>query len=253
MKNRSVQRSLFEIPDQAGLVALPVRLVIGWTYFSAFWRRVALENKLDPDVPGYIGEKFNHFLPNALGIKPIIGYLVTHPEPLKWSMITFTIVEAVVGLCLMLGLCTRLMSLGVLALALGILLGSGWLGTTCLDEWQIGIVGVAGGFMLFLAGGGKYSIDRLVASRDLRIVKSPWFTWGTSGPVRVRTQFVLAGTAVAIALTLFTNQYFHGGVYGPLHNKSIAPRIEISEASLTGGALRFTVYRTEGQTYTALS
>ncbi|MGH3726142.1 MAG: TQO small subunit DoxD [Mycobacterium sp.] len=245
MKNY-VKRNLFEIPDQAGLVALPVRLVIGWAYFSAFWRRVALENKLNPDMPGYIGEKFNHFLPNALGIKPVIGYLVTHPDLLRWSMITFTIVEAVVGLCLILGLFTRLMSLGVLALALGILLGSGWLGTTCLDEWQIGILGVAGGFTLFLTGGGTYSMDRLLASRDLWFVKSWWFAWLASGSVPISTRFVLAGTAVVITLTLFTNQYFHGGVYGPLHNKSVSPSIEVSEASLADGVLRFTVYRTEG-------
>jgi thiosulfate dehydrogenase [quinone] large subunit len=46
--------------------AVLLRLVIGWTYFSAFWRRLILENKLDPETAGYIGEKFNHFLPNAL-------------------------------------------------------------------------------------------------------------------------------------------------------------------------------------------
>ncbi|WP_369127108.1 TQO small subunit DoxD [Mycolicibacter arupensis] len=28
------------------------------------------------------------------------------------------------------------------------------MGTTCLDEWQIGILGVAGGLLLFLSGGG---------------------------------------------------------------------------------------------------
>ena len=48
--------------NPAGLFTLALRLVVGWTYFSAFWRRVALENKLDPEVAGYIGEKFNHFL-----------------------------------------------------------------------------------------------------------------------------------------------------------------------------------------------
>ena len=47
----------------AGLFTLALRLVVGWTYFSAFWRRLVLENKLMPDTAGYIGEKFNHFLP----------------------------------------------------------------------------------------------------------------------------------------------------------------------------------------------
>ncbi|HCY82607.1 MAG TPA: quinol oxidase, partial [Xanthomarina gelatinilytica] len=31
------------IKNDSGLLALALRLVVGWTYFSAFWRRVALE------------------------------------------------------------------------------------------------------------------------------------------------------------------------------------------------------------------
>lgn len=145
----------YQLPLQVannGLFSLSMRWVIGWTYFSAFWRRVVLENKLDPNISGYVGEKFNHFLPNALGIKPFIEYLVMHPHDLQLAMIMFTMVEAIVGLFMILGLFTRLMSVGVFGLAFGILLGSGWLGTTCLDEWQIGILGLAGGFTLFLTG-----------------------------------------------------------------------------------------------------
>jgi thiosulfate dehydrogenase [quinone] large subunit len=35
---------------------------------------LVLENKLDPEQAGYIGEKFNHFLPNASGIKLLIEF-----------------------------------------------------------------------------------------------------------------------------------------------------------------------------------
>ena len=66
----------------AGLFTLSLRLVVGWTYFSAFWRRLVLENKLIPDSAGYIGEKFNHFLPNSIGIHPVIEYLVSTPDML---------------------------------------------------------------------------------------------------------------------------------------------------------------------------
>src|SRR5690554_27091 len=129
--------------NHAGLFALSLRMVVGWTYFSAFWRRLILANKLDPEIPGYIGEKFNHFLPNALGIKPMIEYMVLNPDVLWISMVIFTIVEAIVGLFIIFGLFTRLMSAGVFGLAMGILLGAGWIGTTCLDEWQIGVLGLA--------------------------------------------------------------------------------------------------------------
>lgn len=234
--------------DLAGLYTLSLRMVIGWTYFSAFWRRLILENKLIPDEQGYIGEKFNHFLPNALGIKPIIEYLVTHPDALQRSMMVFTIIEAIVGLLIILGLFTRLMSIGIFSLALGILLGSGWLGTTCLDEWQIGVLGVAGGFVLFLTGSGSYSFDNYFIKKNKRFTQSKWFQWVGSGilPITQPKVFVLIGSLLIFGLTLYTNQYFHGGLWGTLHNKSVKPKIEISNISHDNSDLKFEVYRTEG-------
>mgnify|MGYP000906740103 CR=1 FL=1 len=222
-----------------GTITLALRLVIGWTYFSAFWRRLVLENKLDSDAAGYIGEKFNHFLPNALGIKPVIEYLVSNPDELWWAMAVFTIIEAIVGLFIMLGLFTRLMSLGVIFLAMGILLGSGWLGTTCLDEWQIGVLGLAGGFTVLLSGGGRFSLDYLLAKH-----------YRTGNTFRIKDSRLYKvsaiGALVILFITLFTNQYFHGGVWGNLHNKSVKPKVEISKAEMKNGQLSFTVFRVEG-------
>jgi uncharacterized membrane protein YphA (DoxX/SURF4 family) len=232
----------------AGLFTLSLRLVIGWTYFSAFWRRLILENKLIPDEVGYIGEKFNHFLPNALGIKPIIEHLVTHPEELHIAMVVFTIIEAVVGLFIIFGLFTRAMSLGVFGLALGILLGSGWLGTTCLDEWQIGVLGIAGGFTLFLTGSDAYSLDKYFINKNYRFTATKWFSWLGSGNLQILNPkpLVLVLSLIIFGLTLFTNQYFHGGVWGKLHNKSVKPKIEISNIRMTDSELTFEIYRTEG-------
>ncbi|MGX9986773.1 TQO small subunit DoxD [Soonwooa purpurea] len=219
---------------------LALRLVIGWTYFSAFWRRLILENKLDPEVPGYIGEKFNHFLPNALFIKPLIEYLVSNPEILLTKMWIFTIVEGIVGLLLMLGYKTRLNSLVVMSLALGILLGSGWIGTTCLDEWQIGVLGIAGGFTLFQLGGGKFSIDGL--SKNFILNEE---TWNEKLNLKFYTAF-LAISFLIFGLTLYTNQVFHGGVYGKLHNKSVKPKLEITNLKQIGNKVSFEVMRIEG-------
>lgn len=232
----------------AGLFTLSLRWVIGWTYFSAFWRRLILDNKLIPEEAGYIGEKFNHFLPNALGIKPIIEYLVSNPDALQISMVVFTIVEAIVGLFLILGLFTRLMSIGVFFLALGILLGSGWLGTTCLDEWQIGVLGVASGFVLFLTGSGAYSLDKYLMNKPYRFTRKKWFVYLGSGnlPIKNLAPKVLAISLFISALTLFTNQYFHGGVFGTLHNKSVKPKVEISNIRQNGSQLYFQLFRVEG-------
>lgn len=239
----------FENPaTSAGIYTLALRWVIGWTYFSAFWRRLILENKLIPDEAGYIGEKFNHFLPNALGIKPIIEYLVSNPDALLYSMISFTIIEAIVGLCIILGLFTRLMSIGVMMLATGILLGSGWLGTTCLDEWQIGVLGIAGGFTIFLTGSGKYSLDKYLINRNFKFSDKKWFSFLASGilPIKNLNRTVLVISIGIIGLTLYTNQYFHGGVYGKLHNKSVKPKVEISNIYIENSKLNFQLFRVEG-------
>lgn len=232
----------------AGFFTLGLRLVVGWTYFSAFWRRLILENKLIETEAGYIGVKFNHFLPNALGIKPIIEYLVTHPEALWWAMVVFTLVEAVVGLFIMLGLFTRLMAVGVFSLAMGILLGSGWIGTTCLDEWQIGVLGVSTGFMLFLTGGGIGSLDYYFSKKGLAFTTKKWFGFLGSGalPIKNLRPIVFVGSFAVLGLTLYTNQVFHGGVFGTLHNKSVRPKLELTDVSLNNKELKFQVYRVEG-------
>ncbi len=243
MKNISIK-------NDSGLLALAVRLVIGWTYFSAFWRRTILDNKLDPELTGYIGEKFNHFLPNALGIKPIIQYLVENPDMLWLNMVIFTIVEGIVGLFIMFGLFTRIMSIGVFSLAMGILLGSGWIGTTCLDEWQIGVLGIATGFLLFLTGSGKYSLDNYMMKNNFAITKKKWFAWIGSGifPIKdsIFPKVVLIGSLFIFGITLMTNQVFHGGLWGTLHNKSVKPKLEISEGKIDNITLSFDVFRTEG-------
>lgn len=238
------------IKSDSGLLALALRLVVGWTYFSAFWRRVALENKLDPEGAGYIGEKFNAFLPNALGIKPIIQYLVENPDMLWINMVVFTIVEGIVGLFIMFGLFTRIMGIGVFGLAMGILLGSGWIGTTCLDEWQIGILGIATGFVLFLTGSGKYSLDNYLINNNFSITKKKWFAWLGSGIIPIKESIfpkvVLIGSLFILGMTLLTNQVFHGGVWGTLHNKSVKPKLEITEGKIENSTLSFDIFRTEG-------
>ncbi len=225
-----------------GNAVLALRLVIGWTYFSAFWRRLILENKLNPEAAGYIGEKFNHFLPNALFIKPLIQYLVENPEALFWNMWIFTLVEGIVGLLLILGYKTRLMSIAVFFLAMGILLGSGWIGTTCLDEWQIGVLGLAGGFTLFQAGSGKISLDYFFHKNQYIQHENEWniISYKKFSPYFLGFSFFI------LFVTLFTNQVFHGGVYGTLHNKSVKPQVEISNLTQQQNKVSFDVMRIEG-------
>jgi len=135
-------------------------------------------------------------------------------------------------------------------LALGILLGSGWLGTTCVDEWQIGVLGLAAGFTLMLTGGGRFTIDNRLLTNHRKITGKKWFPWLASGELPLaenRLQLVSLIGAVAIsALTLLTNQHFHGGVWGKLHNLSVRPHVAIGSAAINNQTLSFTVFRDEG-------
>jgi thiosulfate dehydrogenase [quinone] large subunit len=133
-------------------------------------------------------------------------------------------------------------------LAFGILLGAGWLGTTCVDEWQIGLLGIWGGLALAYGGGGWYSIDRILASRwgEGRGVLG----WGRRVAIPMSPPALRRSVAVVslagFGLTLLTNQVFHGGVWGTLHNKSVKPIVEVSEARVAGDALTVRLYRVEG-------
>ncbi|MEW4571371.1 TQO small subunit DoxD [Tautonia sp. JC769] len=243
-----LERPLADLRIWGGTLLTPLRLIVGWTYFSAFWRRLVLENKLLPGEPGYIGEKFNHFLPNALGIGPIIEFFVSHPELLWWKLVAFTIVEGVVGLALMAGLLTRAMGVATSLLALGILLGAGWLGTTCLDEWQIGVLGIGGGLAFAYAGGGRYSADYLLARR-FGAGKPGLLSWARGvapSEAPIMGKLVIVSSVAAFGLTLLTNQVFHNGVWGDLHNKSVRPVVELSEAEVRGDELKVRLYRVEG-------
>lgn len=213
----------------------PLRLVVGWMFFSAFHRRVILEpDKLSPDVAGYVGEKFNQFMPGAIwGVGDLIGALLDRPSALLIFLWTFTIIEALVGAALLLGVASRLASWGVVGLSLGILLGAGWLGPTCLDEWQIGSMGVAGGAALLLGGAGSWSVDAWLLRKRPQIFEHVWVRWIAHPSPAVSVRWAGGWAGFALALTLLTNQIFHGGVWGTLHNDSVKPRVDVLAAELT--------------------
>lgn len=238
----------------AGMVATPLRWVTGWMFFSAFWRRSVLAPaKLDPTSTSWNGKKINDFLPHSLGIGNGLEYLVTHPGLLQVFLVAFTVVEALVGVAMLLGLLTRLAALGTALLSFGILLGSGWLGTTCLDEWQIGAVGVAGSLTVLLAGAGPWSLDRVWTARFPALAQRPLVRYATTGPwgrgegSRSFPRVAVVLAVGALLLTLATNQAFAGGVWGTLHNDSKAPHLTLSNATVdAGGDVGVRIYRDGG-------
>ena len=147
---------------------LPIlRVTLGFMFFSAFVRRVInVPAKLNPNSSQYVGGKLITFIPHAWG--PIKGILIStlqNPALLYDFIILFTALEAIFGLFLIVGFLTRLSGLVVALLAWGIGAAAGWLGSTCVDEWQIAAVEGAAAFMFMFTGSRWLSIDQLLSSK----------------------------------------------------------------------------------------
>jgi thiosulfate dehydrogenase [quinone] large subunit len=248
------QAGQFTPNSWAGLVLTPARWIADFMFLSAFIRRVISQPvKLDPTAKEYVGHSFAHFLPHSIVITPFINYLVQHPHVLFPFMVLFTALEGLVGLLLIIGLLTRLSSIGSGLLSLGILLGSGWLGSTCVDEWQIGSLLVGLGGVIAVSGGGPISLDALLARRWPSLEDKGWFRLLFSGdnPQRtegkgLRTSVIVTGIVTAFIM-LATYQAFHNGLWGKLYNDSKLPQVQISGQSVASdGALHLTLYRSGG-------
>ncbi len=237
-----------------GLILTPLRVCMGWLIFSACWRRVVLKPEaLNVLSPEYEGLKFNHFIPSSIGIEPMIKYLVLHPELLYIFLWAFTLVEGIVGLGLILGFFTRLAGFISTLLLGGIMLGAGWLGTTCVDEWQIGVFGISSGLVLFLGGGGPISLDHYFLKNHRWFAQNRLCRFLSSAPFFAKPQpgkkyaLVLILAIGAFAFALITNQINVGGVWGPFDNPAAKPSLLLSNLSLDrSGDLKLRVYRNAG-------
>jgi thiosulfate dehydrogenase [quinone] large subunit len=148
-------------------MALPIlRITLGWMFFSAFLRRVVnVPAKMNPSSSAYVGGKLITFIPHAWLISGVLEYTLEHPALLYEFLVAWTALEAIFGLFMMLGFMSRLSGLALALLVWGIGLGAGWIGTTCLDEWQIAAVEGAAALMFMFTGSRWLSLDQLIAKK----------------------------------------------------------------------------------------
>jgi len=147
---------------------LPIlRLTLGWMYLSAAIRRtINVPAKLNPNSSAYVGGKLITFIPHAWApIKGMLIMVLDNPGLLYIFLIMFTALEGIFGLLLMLGGFTRLSGFVIAILAWGIGAAGGWLGSTCVDEWQIAVTEGAAAFMFMFTGSRWLSIDQFLASK----------------------------------------------------------------------------------------
>lgn len=228
--------------------ALPIRFALAWIFFSAAWRRIVLAPAKLEIGPKWVGHKINHFYPNALLVKDALEYMITHPNFMWWMLIIFTLTEAAVGIGLALGLLSRISALVTAILSFAMLLSAGWLGATCLDEWQIGVLCTMGAMVMCFIGPGDFSLDHLIAKKFPGWT-SGWRSWFTDGPIlgeKAGKGLVYFGTAFLVISMLATNQAFVGGIWGKLFNPSAKPHVVVSALSVEGSSLTMTVFRDQG-------
>jgi uncharacterized membrane protein YphA (DoxX/SURF4 family) len=237
----------------AAIALLSVRLIQGFIYWGGGSRRFIYDpEKLNPDAPTWMANKFQSAMPGALlGTDHVIAFLLHHFWLLYPAVILFSGAELIAGAALMAGLLTRLAALVSVGFSLVLMLMFGWQGGTCIDEWTMAACNLAMGATLMLAGGGAYSLDNVLLKRSPRLADRAWFRWlaGSLPLPLADTAFRNLGLAVLAAVLAFdigTYSYYRGSVLTPYHGGPVSPsrhHFALSNgALLPDGGVKFHIY-----------
>jgi thiosulfate dehydrogenase [quinone] large subunit len=132
-----------------------LRFVVGWDYFDGGLRKIVLApDKLAVGTPTFVLNKLVSFLPHAGFFKSFLLYALANPSFSVPFIITFSALEMIIGILLIVGFITRLAAFGGALMAVGFQ-PAFWLGATCEDEWQIGILLFAASLTILLVGAGR--------------------------------------------------------------------------------------------------
>lgn len=227
-----------------GAAAFSTRLVLGWIYWGGASRRfIYAPAKLDQHSSAYLANKLVHAAPGAaFGVGHILHWLLAMPALLQVAVVFFSAVEMVVGICLIIGLATRLLALVAIGLSITLMLIFGWMGTTCLDEWTMAASSFAMACMVLATGSGPWSVDSWL-QRCGCMRKTPWLSWITSGPLPLSTEGFVRLTRVLGILSIVFTVFFYGynfdAIYSPLGKRvdSAHPAILLSDAVANADAV----------------
>ncbi|SBS32451.1 TQO small subunit DoxD [Marinomonas spartinae] len=235
----------------AGVMALAIRLVSGWIYWGGASRRLIYDPvKLDPTSHAYLANKLVHAAPGvAFDLTGVMHWLLAHGTLLHTAIIFFTLVELVVGVGLIIGFATRLMSFISIGLACTLMIIFGWMGTTCLDEWTMAALGFATASVTLITGGGKYAVDQLFQKH---IENRSWACWLTSGPLPLSIgqlkKFSIVMGSLSILFTVGFYGYNYGAIVTPLGKRidSAHHTITLFQATLKDSHLDVNTYINTG-------
>ena len=234
-----------------GLVSL--RFIQGFIYWGGGSRRfIYAPNKLDPDSPHWMANKFQSAMPGAiLGTDHLIAWLLHHFWALYPALIVFSALELLCGLGLIAGALTRLSALGTIFFSVALMLTFGWQGATCIDEWTMAASNLAMGVTLVLLGSGAWSLDALALRRWPGLERRGWFRWTCGAaplPITDRgfSRLALGLLAFTVVFSVATYSYYRGSVVTPFHSGPVSPskpHYTLSDATLDPqGSVRVHLY-----------
>jgi uncharacterized membrane protein YphA (DoxX/SURF4 family) len=237
----------------AALSLLSVRIIQGFIYWGGGSRRfIYAPQKLNPDAPTWMANKFQTAMPGALlGTGHAIAFLLQHFGLLYLTMLLFTGAELLIGAALMAGFLTRISALISAGFSIMLMLTFGWQGATCIDEWTMAACNLAMGATLMLAGSGAYSLDNVLLRRNPGLTERAWFRWlAGSLPLpladRMFRNLGLALLASVLAFNIGTYSYYRGSVVTPFHSGPVSPsrhHFALSDdMALPNGGVRFHIY-----------
>ena len=237
----------------AAIALLSVRFIQGFIYWGGGSRRFIYgPEKLNPDAPTWMANKFQSAMPGALlGTDHLIAFLLHHFWLLYPAVILFSGAELIAGAALMAGLLTRLAALVSVGFSLVLMLMFGWQGGTCIDEWTMAACNLAMGATLVLAGGAAYSLDNVLLKRSPGLADRAWFRWfAGSLPLPLTDKAFrdlgLAVLAGVLAFDIGTYSYYRGSVVTPFHSGPVSPtrhHFALSNgALLPDGGVKFQIY-----------
>lgn len=224
------------------LALIAVRFMQGFIYWGGGSRRfIYAPAKLNPHAAHWMANKFQSAMPGAiLGVNHIISYMLHHFALLYTGMILFSAAELIAGLCLMMGLYTRVAALVSMGFSVLLMLMFGWQGATCIDEWTMAACNLAMGATLFLGGGGAYALDNVLLRNKPWRENSALFRWTTGClPLPVSSaafhRLALCVLAFVVVFNLGTYHHYRGSVVTPFHDGPVSPTIHhvtVSEVTL---------------------
>jgi thiosulfate dehydrogenase (quinone) len=237
----------------AAIALLSVRFIQGFIYWGGGSRRFIYgPEKLNPDAPTWMANKFQSAMPGALfGTDHLIAFLLHHFWLLYPAVILFSAAELIAGAALMAGLLTRLAALVSVGFSTVLMLMFGWQGGTCIDEWTMAACNLAMGATLVLAGGGAYSLDNVLLKRNPGLADHAWFRWLTGSlPLPLTDKAFrnlgVSVLAVVLAFDIGTYSYYRGSVVTPYRSGPVSPtrhHFALSNgALLPDGGVKFEIY-----------